>query len=290
MKTRILSGLLMLPFVVFIYVGEPLIGLACFIIALFGLREYFFAMRGSAIMSSFRIGIIFVGILYIIPWPLFLDIVSMKMQTILLAWIFAAMIVCLVYMFDLTNKKLADGISTFFGLIYIVLFSYHIVMLDALSKIYYYDALPSISLAGDTILLTGQYSFVWLVILISFGTDIFAYFTGLAIGKHKLAPKLSPKKTVEGSIGGVFGSAILCGIFGYFFMEDFLVQIILMAIFGSIFAQLGDLSASLFKRKLNIKDFGNIIPGHGGILDRFDSVLFVGPFVYYFVYFVFPIL
>ena len=120
---------------------------------------------------------------------------------------------------------------------------------------------------------------VWLVFIISFMTDTFAYFSGYLFGKHKLIPNVSPKKTIEGSIGGILGSTICCLIFGYIFKLDMALMIV-MGIIGSIIAQIGDLFASSIKRYVGIKDYGNLIPGHGGVLDRFDSVILVAPFVY----------
>lgn len=115
----------------------------------------------------------------------------------------------------------------------------------------------------------------------AFGTDIFAYLVGMAIGKHKLCPDISPKKTIEGAIGGVAGSLILCLLWGHFFMDLGLLNCILIGIIGSVTAQLGDLSASVLKRKIGIKDWSSLIPGHGGILDRVDSMLFTAPTVFY---------
>ena len=103
------------------------------------------------------------------------------------------------------------------------------------------------------------------------------------MGKHKLCPNLSPKKTIEGAIGGVLGALVLGIIFGLIFKIQVFPHVILMSIIGSVMAQLGDLTASAFKRKMGIKDYGNLIPGHGGILDRFDSVLFAAPAVYYYL-------
>ena len=124
---------------------------------------------------------------------------------------------------------------------------------------------------------------VWLVFLSAFGSDIFAYFTGFAIGKHKLCPEISPKKTVEGAIGGIIGSSLLCGIFGMIFYKEQILNCFVMGFVGAFFAMGGDLIASVFKRKMKIKDYGNLIPGHGGILDRFDSVLLTAPFIYYYI-------
>ena len=132
---------------------------------------------------------------------------------------------------------------------------------------------------------------VWLVILIAFGSDTFAYFSGITMGRHKLAPILSPKKTIEGAIGGILGSMLIClsyGLFlewrGYFVLPPIAyASLALLGVLGSIFSQIGDLVGSAIKRETGIKDFGRLIPGHGGILDRLDSILFVAPFVYHFM-------
>ena len=128
--------------------------------------------------------------------------------------------------------------------------------------------------------------FAWIP-FIAWVCDTCAYFAGRAFGRHKLVPVLSPKKTVEGAIGGVIGSVIVGAIFGYLLYRnetgDIRMVVVLMIItfVGSLIAQLGDLLASGIKRNHNIKDYGNIIPGHGGIMDRFDSVIFVIPSIYF---------
>ena len=111
-------------------------------------------------------------------------------------------------------------------------------------------------------------------------TDIFAYFCGLAFGKHKLIPDVSPKKTIEGSIGGIIFCSIGYMVYGLVVSRVFNVEmnIIALGIFGliiSVVAQIGDLSASLIKREYDVKDYGRLFPGHGGVLDRFDSVIAV---------------
>lgn len=118
-------------------------------------------------------------------------------------------------------------------------------------------------------------------------TDSFAYVVGMNFGKHKLCPKISPKKSIEGAIGGlVFGvifSIILYFIYTKFNIIDFtLIDCIIMAIISSILCQIGDLTASMVKRHFDVKDYGNLIPGHGGVLDRIDGMLFsfVGTFFY----------
>ena len=127
----------------------------------------------------------------------------------------------------------------------------------------------------------GEYIYL-LVFICAWMTDIFAYFTGRFLGKHKLIPAVSPKKTVEGAIGGIVFCVISVVVFGliidYFFIGDgkgnYLVLAI-SAVFISVVSQIGDLIMSVIKRHYGIKDYGKIFPGHGGILDRFDSVLAV---------------
>lgn len=130
--------------------------------------------------------------------------------------------------------------------------------------------------------LGGHRGYLLLPFILSFACDTFAYFTGLAMGKHKLAPKVSPKKTIEGSIGGLVGN-VLCGLgFAYVMNRWFggvmpYAAMTVLALFCGVVAQIGDLSFSLIKREFGIKDYGKIFLAHGGVLDRFDSVLFVAP-------------
>ena len=119
-------------------------------------------------------------------------------------------------------------------------------------------------------------------------TDTCAYFAGRAFGRHKLAPVISPKKTIEGSIGGIMGAALSMALYGFLVGRFTALTADYGALVGlglacGIISQLGDLSMSAVKRQYNIKDYGNIMPGHGGVMDRFDSVLFVAPLVYHFV-------
>lgn len=127
---------------------------------------------------------------------------------------------------------------------------------------------------------------VFLPLCIAFGSDTFALFAGMLFGRHKLAPLVSPKKTVEGAIGGlvggVFGTLLLTFIAANAIHDAFMgpVHILLFGIIGSVVSQIGDLSFSVIKREFGVKDYGKLLPGHGGILDRFDSVTFVTPFVW----------
>ncbi|MGY5351193.1 phosphatidate cytidylyltransferase [Wenyingzhuangia sp. IMCC45533] len=125
-------------------------------------------------------------------------------------------------------------------------------------------------------------TFLGCIILI-WSTDTFAYLTGKTIGKHKLYEKISPNKTIEGSAGGVLFTLITATILSYYFTQYTLVQWLGLSIVVSVFGGLGDLVESMFKRSANIKDSGNLIPGHGGVLDRFDSLLFASPFIYFYL-------
>ncbi|HAQ41528.1 MAG TPA: phosphatidate cytidylyltransferase [Clostridiales bacterium] len=125
--------------------------------------------------------------------------------------------------------------------------------------------------------------YAWLVYIIAFGSDTFAYFTGKMFGKHKLYPEVSPNKTVEGAIGGIIGCVILSLVYFNYLRINKYIYIIIFSVSASVFSMTGDLAASKIKRENGIKDFGYMLPGHGGILDRFDSVLFVAPTVYYFI-------
>jgi len=125
-------------------------------------------------------------------------------------------------------------------------------------------------------------TFLGCIILI-WSTDTFAYLTGRAIGKHKLYSKISPNKTIEGSVGGLVFTLITATILSIYFNQYSLTEWLGLSIVISIFGALGDLVESMFKRAANIKDSGNLIPGHGGVLDRFDSLLFAAPFIYFYL-------
>lgn len=127
----------------------------------------------------------------------------------------------------------------------------------------------------------GQY-YILIPLVAAFTSDAFALFAGMAFGKRKLAPELSPKKTVEGAIGGFVGAIACCCAYGAAMQFGFDLQVNYLALviygaLGSVISQIGDLSFSYIKRQYGLKDFGNIFPGHGGVLDRFDSVIFCAP-------------
>lgn len=128
---------------------------------------------------------------------------------------------------------------------------------------------------------------VWLILISSWVCDTCAYFVGVTIGKKRIFPVLSPKKSLEGCIGGVAGAAIAGGLYAYFVVEsaipDKRVQwiIVIISVAGAVMSMVGDLAASAIKRNREIKDYGKLIPGHGGIMDRFDSVIVTAPMIYF---------
>ena len=127
--------------------------------------------------------------------------------------------------------------------------------------------------------------YIWLPFIIAWLTDTMAYFSGRFFGKNKLIPDVSPKKTVEGAVGGILGAVLIMVVYlficeKYFGIFPKYINGIVSAVILSFFAQFGDLVASCIKREHGIKDFGSLVPGHGGILDRFDSVIFIAPMVY----------
>lgn len=126
---------------------------------------------------------------------------------------------------------------------------------------------------------------VWLIYVGAWGSDTCAYCVGKLIGKHKMPSKLSPNKTIEGCVGGVVGAALIGFIYAMVFWSDSTVwiQFAVIGAASSVISQIGDLTASAIKRNHEIKDYGHLIPGHGGILDRFDSIIFTAPVVYYLI-------
>ena len=254
MKTRIISGLLMVPLVAVLYFGGAVLWIVCLVIALLGIKEFYNGFTQMGIRPCAPIGYAAALSLYGIGW-------LAPSQTAFMLWIFGVVAASLLTLFQIDEREPADAMATLTGIFYVVFFSFHVFLIDR-------TATPVL---------------VWLVVLTAFGTDIFAYFTGMAVGKHKLCPKISPKKTVEGAIGGTLGSILLCALFGYLVVPELLPHCLAIGLLGGVVSQFGDLTASVFKRKMGIKDYGNLIPGHGGVLDRFDSVLFTAPIVYYYI-------
>ncbi len=134
---------------------------------------------------------------------------------------------------------------------------------------------------------SGNMSFPWILLalfILVWANDVFAYLVGSAIGKHKLSPGLSPAKTWEGSAGGFIFTVGFAWLFSLFAQNLSVEHWLWLGVIVSVGANLGDLAESLLKRNAGVKDSGTLLPGHGGVLDRFDAVLFVTPFVFFYLY------
>jgi len=127
---------------------------------------------------------------------------------------------------------------------------------------------------------------LFLALALAFGSDTAAYFAGRAFGKHKLYEAVSPKKTVEGSAGGLLGGVAAMLGFGHYWLTPSIsiVDAVVLGLLGSALGQIGDLVASMVKRTFGVKDSGNVLPGHGGMLDRVDGLLFVAPLIFYYAW------
>lgn len=197
-------------------------------------------------------------------------LIRMDYKEYIIVFFIAYLIVLMgTYVFTFPKFKAEDVMVCFFGMFYVVLM---------LSYIY------QVRMMQD-----GAY-IVWLIFLCSWGCDTCAYLVGVMFGKHKIAPVLSPKKSIEGGIGGVAGAALLGFIYATIFKDKITIDnanIIfpIVCAAGGIISQIGDLTASGIKRNHDIKDYSRLIPGHGGILDRFDSVIITAPIIYYLVAF-----
>ncbi len=171
-----------------------------------------------------------------------------------------------VYVFSYPKYRAKQVMASFFGVFYVA------VMLSYIYQIRTLD--------------NGMY-LAFLIFICSWGCDTCAYCVGKLIGKHKMSPKLSPKKSVEGGIGGVVGTALLAALYCFAFRnamgigtKEIAIIAVIAAVAGMI-SMVGDLTASAIKRNYDIKDYGHLIPGHGGILDRFDSMIITAPIIYY---------
>ena len=253
MKTRIISACVMLPLLILVYLGGWFLWATAFVIGIMGVREFYRGFEAVGAKPCYPIAYAAAIALYAVVAVAPADL------HLIMVWVFLATVASMIYGFNVEERKLLDVTSTLMGITYVIFLSVHLVLIDQ----------------------ADHRELIWLVAFAAFGTDVFAYFTGMAIGKHKLCPHLSPKKSVEGAVGGVIGSLILCSLYGYIAIPEEMITCVAIGLFGSVVAQLGDLSASAFKRQMGIKDYGHLIPGHGGILDRFDSVLFTAPVVYY---------
>jgi phosphatidate cytidylyltransferase len=269
MLIRIISSIVAIPLLlIFIILGGIPLRCAVLFLSLVGMGELYKAVSGKlkpVHFVGFALELVYAYCMYKLNFKAGISCEYVYFFDIMFAVIIAMLLVLMILVFGHKTNTITDGAITIFGFFYVG------VLLSLICEIREYSLI-----------------YAWLPFIFAFGSDTGAYFVGSAIGKHKLTPELSPKKSVEGAIGGVVTVIILTGI--YFLVSSKLYADItmskalyFMAIsgFGAALSQVGDLAASSIKRFTGIKDYGKIMPGHGGVLDRFDSVLFTVPVVFF---------
>lgn len=263
--TRLMSSaILVVLALVFILTGGCLLAAVLLFLALTAFREL---MKACKLAGKDRKpdGLEIIGYIGIVIYYL-LMVFSGEREYLFLTLIAVLVAFMFLYVFSFPKYHASEIMSAFFCV------AYAPVML---SFIYLVRELPY-----------GIYT-VWMIFISSWICDTCAYVVGMLFGKHKLAPVLSPKKSIEGAVGGIAGSAIVGALYAYFIVESVISEqriigvFILISAIGAVISQVGDLAASAIKRNHEIKDYGKLIPGHGGVMDRFDSVIFTAPMIYF---------
>lgn len=254
-KTRLISGILLVAAALLtIITGGAVLWTVLLCISVIGAEELYRAMdvhkNGFGLLETAAC----LGIL-LYYGAAALDFGRYGMMAVILALI----LILFVYVFTYPKYDARQIAAAFLGIVYVAVM---------LSYIYL------------TRNLENGHFIVWLIFLCSWGCDTFAYCVGMLIGKHKMAPVLSPKKSVEGAVGGVIGAALL-GVAYAAATKGPMAEYAVICAAGALISMVGDLAASAVKRNQGIKDYGKLIPGHGGILDRFDSVIITAPVIYY---------
>lgn len=254
-KTRLISGIvLVIIALATIISGSWILFFTLLAVSLIGMRELYKVMKVSDEHVTVLELVGYLGaVLYYIAMKA--DFGNYGTMAIIISMI----LILFVYVFGYPKYHAEQVMAAFFGVVYVAVM---------LSFIYLTRSLPD-----------GKF-LVWLIFLCSWGCDTCAYCVGMLIGKHKMAPVLSPKKSIEGAVGGVAGAALLGGIYAAA-TQGKMAEYALICAVGALISMVGDLAASAIKRNQNIKDYGKLIPGHGGILDRFDSVIITAPVIYY---------
>ena len=258
-KTRLLSGIVLVILALFLIIsGHEILLFATLAISCIGMFELYrvFKMEKTVLAG---VGYLAAIVYYCnLQWKFLPDLMILFMAFLILFMF--------VYVFSYPKYNANQVMATFFGVVYVAVM---------LSFILLTRNLPD-----------GKF-IVWLIFLCSWGCDTCAYCVGMLIGKHKMSPKLSPKKSVEGAVGGVAGAALLTALYCFIFRSPMHLErgeIVILAVIAAIaglISMVGDLTASAIKRNYDIKDYGKLIPGHGGILDRFDSMIITAPIIYF---------
>ena len=254
-KTRLISGIvLVIIALATIISGSWILFFTLLAVSLIGMRELYKVMKVSDEHVTVLELVGYLGaVLYYIAMKA--DFGNYGTMAIIISMI----LILFVYVFGYPKYHAEQVMAAFFGVVYVAVM---------LSFIYLTRSLPD-----------GKF-LVWLIFLCSWGCDTCAYCVGMLIGKHKMAPVLSPKKSIEGAVGGVAGAALL-GVIYAAATQGKMAEYALICAVGALISMVGDLAASAIKRNQNIKDYGKLIPGHGGILDHFDSVIITAPVIYY---------
>ncbi|EMS74108.1 phosphatidate cytidylyltransferase [Ruminiclostridium cellobioparum] len=267
LKTRVISALVgLILLIAVLYLGSIVLGVVVSIIAAIGLYEFY---NSAAKLKNIQ-PIKPVGYLSIIPLLLLgLEETGWyKLDLGILTGISVCVVIFLSMAFIVFGHKrynIIDACVTAFGIAYVPFLMSFLILIRKMDF---------------GILL------IWLIFIGAWGTDTMAYTFGRLFGKRKIVPEISKNKTMAGAIGGILGCVALMFVFGlisrsFFGLELSTATLVLLGLFCGVISQIGDWSASAVKRYVNVKDYGSIMPGHGGVLDRFDSILFVAPVVYY---------
>lgn len=253
MITRIVVALVALPFIILpIWFGGIWFALLALVIALAGGYEFYTLLTVGGYHPALPLGLL---------WLAALTLTGLQPEmTLLLPVLSVGFIVTYVYVFFQHKEPISIWLATCIGALYLGIMIGQMVALRHLPN-----------------------GFWWLVcgLLITWANDAAAYFVGVTVGRHKLWPRISPKKTWEGTVGGWLFAALFGGLCAYFLpLPITVLQGVLVGAIGGVLGLLGDLAISVLKRQVGVKDSGKLFPGHGGMLDRLDSALFLLPFVY----------
>lgn len=259
MNRRYLGAIILLPFLIFIFAGGVVLKYGIMALSLAGLYEFYKVSKNKNIKPISIIGYILTLIYYFALGK------TVSSELLIGLLVMGTLIMLCITVID-TEYNFIDVAITLLGFFFVSVFFSFITLVNMKPF--------------------GNY-LVWFIFLASWLCDTAAYYSGRLLGKHKLCPKVSPNKTIEGSIGGFIGSILACGIFGMIINSTTInIPIYNYFVIGAIcgvLCQFGDLVASAIKRYVSVKDYSNLIPGHGGILDRFDSILFAAIVVYYYI-------